>query len=243
MMVLLHATGEFPGMQFLAPEWRDARVVFVDHLQDFTSQLYRNPDALGLLHCHLPDLAPQIVRGLRDGDITSRLIVLLRGRETEALNVHARASTLMAGADDAQPETIDPRELVARLRALSARDNYIDHLTIRLPGAVFRFADSCFEADGGRLVHISPKLCQIMVDLGRRPGQTRTKQQIMDALYGDDDGPEIKIVDVLICKLRRKVVEATGGLDVIQTVWGRGYQFVSEGFLPECGVGRVRAAP
>ena len=60
--------------------------------------------------------------------------------------------------------------------------------------------------------------------LALRKGSTLTKEMFLNHLYGDaDDEPEAKIIDVFICKLRKKLACASGGMDYIETVWGRGY--------------------
>jgi len=59
--------------------------------------------------------------------------------------------------------------------------------------------------------------------LALRKGSTLTKEMFLNHLYGGADEPEIKIVDVFICKLRKKLARASGGVDYIETVWGRGY--------------------
>jgi two-component system cell cycle response regulator CtrA len=56
-----------------------------------------------------------------------------------------------------------------------------------------------------------------------RKGTTLTKEMFLNHLYGGMDEPELKIIDVFICKLRKKLAEATGGDTYIETVWGRGY--------------------
>lgn len=240
MMVALYCTGPVPDLKFLGTEWDGISIQAVGSQQQFSSLLYRDPDFIGLLHVDRPVGAEQIVRGMRLGNIKSRLLVLLKEFGEPAAQATARAEVLRAGADDAQPDTIDPLELVARIRSVAERGDYLDHERIPLPGGTFTSAAGGIEVDDGRYVHMSEKLCQIMVELARRPGETRTKQQIMDALYGGEVEPEIKIVDVMICKLRHKVMEATGGLDVIETVWGRGYRFVPEGFRPEMSMKRSR---
>lgn len=245
MMVLLHATGRFPDMQFGAPIWEGIKVYAVGELQDFASGLFRDPDAIGILHCHLPDIAPQIVRGMRQGDVRNRLFVLLSRRAGEEpwLSASYRAAALRFGADDCQPDDIDDREIVARLRAIVERGAYIDHMRIRLPGGTYLHDLRSIETDDGRKVRVPPLVGSVLVDLARHPGCTRTKAQIMDALYGGEEEPSAKIIDVLVCKLRQKVMEATGGLDVVRTNWGRGYQFEAAGFEPEMHVARRRAAP
>ena len=59
--------------------------------------------------------------------------------------------------------------------------------------------------------------------LSLRKGTTLTKEMFLNHLYGGIDEPELKIIDVFVCRLRKKLVEATGEDSCIQTVWGRGY--------------------
>ena len=72
-------------------------------------------------------------------------------------------------------------------------------------------------------VHLTGKEYRILELLSRRKGTTLTKEMFLDHLYGGLDEPEIKIIDVFICKLRKKLAQATGGTHYIETVWGRGY--------------------
>jgi two-component system cell cycle response regulator CtrA len=59
--------------------------------------------------------------------------------------------------------------------------------------------------------------------LALRMGSTLTKEMFLSQLYGGMDEPEVKIIDVFICKLRKKLSLASGGKNYIETVWGRGY--------------------
>ena len=72
-------------------------------------------------------------------------------------------------------------------------------------------------------VHLTGKEYGILELLCRRKGTTLTKEMFLDHLYGGMDEPEIKIIDVFVCKLRKKLTQATGGSHYIETVWGRGY--------------------
>ena len=54
-------------------------------------------------------------------------------------------------------------------------------------------------------------------------GSTFTKEMFLNAMYSGMDEPEIKIIDVFMCKLRKKLAEASGGKNYVETVWGRGY--------------------
>jgi two-component system cell cycle response regulator CtrA len=78
------------------------------------------------------------------------------------------------------------------------------------------------EADGVRL-HLTPKEYEVLELLSLRKGATITKEMFLSHLYGGMDEPELKIIDVFMCKLRKKLVPACGGVDYIETVWGRGY--------------------
>jgi len=72
-------------------------------------------------------------------------------------------------------------------------------------------------------VHLTGKEYGILELLSLRKGTTLTKEMFLDHLYGGRDEPELKIIDVFVCKLRKKLAQATGGNHYIETVWGRGY--------------------
>jgi two-component system cell cycle response regulator CtrA len=208
--------------------------------QEFGSALFRDPESLGILWAVGESSAAYTVRDYRRADIRNLLIVLLEEQGSAERRGEERARVLMAGADDVQPDTIDPLELCARLKMLRDRGAYVDHQRIELPGCVYIDALKAIETSTGA-VKLSPKVGDLLVALARRPGMTRTKQQLMDDLYGGTKEPDIKIVDVLICKLRQKIMKATGGLDCVQTIWSRGYQFIPEGFVPVISEARKRA--
>jgi two-component system cell cycle response regulator CtrA len=72
-------------------------------------------------------------------------------------------------------------------------------------------------------VHLTGKEYQMLELLSLRKGTTLTKEMFLNHLYGGMDEPELKIIDVFICKLRKKLASATSGAHYIETVWGRGY--------------------
>jgi len=78
------------------------------------------------------------------------------------------------------------------------------------------------EVDGSR-VHLTGKEYAMLELLSLRKGTTLTKEMFLNHLYGGMDEPELKIIDVFVCKLRKKLSNATGGENYIETVWGRGY--------------------
>jgi len=75
----------------------------------------------------------------------------------------------------------------------------------------------------GEPVSLSGKEYAVLEILALRKGGTVTKDVILDHLYGGMDEPEIKIIDVFVCKLRRKFAQAGVSWPLIETVWGRGY--------------------
>jgi two-component system, cell cycle response regulator CtrA len=75
----------------------------------------------------------------------------------------------------------------------------------------------------GQTVRLTRKEYEILELLSVRKGTALTKQMLLDHLYGGRDEPEQKIIDVFVCKLRKKLIQATGGEHYIETLWGRGY--------------------
>ena len=76
---------------------------------------------------------------------------------------------------------------------------------------------------GDRQVHLTGKEYSILELLSRHKGTTVTKETFLNHLYGGRNEPEIKIIDLYISKLRKKLAQASGGQHFIETVWGRGY--------------------
>src|SRR5256885_15583834 len=90
---------------------------------------------------------------------------------------------------------------------------------IRLRLCTGRSQHKSNEASG----HLTGKEYQMLELLSLRKGTTLTKEMFLDHLYGGMDEPELKIIDVFICKLRKKLATASAGRNYIETVWGRGY--------------------
>jgi two-component system, cell cycle response regulator CtrA len=78
------------------------------------------------------------------------------------------------------------------------------------------------EINGAR-VHLTGKEYQMLELLALRKGMTLTKEMFLNHLYGGMDEPELKIIDVFMCKLRKKLANASGGKSYVETMWGRGY--------------------
>jgi len=76
----------------------------------------------------------------------------------------------------------------------------------------------------GKLIRLSGKEYSILELLILRLGVTVTKEMLLGHLYGGKHEPELKIIDVFVCHLRKKLAQATDGKHYIETVWGRGYR-------------------
>jgi two-component system, cell cycle response regulator CtrA len=98
---------------------------------------------------------------------------------------------------------------------------------------LFKTALKLMANANGQHVHLTTKEYQMLELLSLRKGATLTKEMFLNHLYGGMDEPEVKIIDVFICKLRKKLATATGGKHYIETVWGRGYVLRNSEDVPE----------
>ena len=113
-------------------------------------------------------------------------------------------------------------ELLARIQAVVRRSKGHANSIIRT-GDVEVNLDTQTVSVNGETLHLTGKEYGIMELLSLRKGSTLNKDQFLNHLYGGIDEPELKIIDVFICKLRKKLEKASGGKNYIETVWGRGY--------------------
>lgn len=129
---------------------------------------------------------------------------------------------LTGGADDFLTKPFNKLELIARIQAIVRRSKGHSDSIIRTGKLVVNLETRSVEVAGRRL-HVTGKEYSILELLSLRKGTTLTKEMFLDHLYGGIDEPELKIIDVFICKLRKKIAALSGGEHYIETVWGRGY--------------------
>ncbi|MBC2835314.1 response regulator transcription factor CtrA [Paragemmobacter straminiformis] len=188
-----------------------------------------------LLDLNLPDMSGhEVLRQLRMAKIDTPILILSGSDDTDN-----KIRGFGFGADDYMTKPFHREELVARIHAIIRRSKGHAQSIIRT-GMVGVNLDAKTVEVEGKTVHLTGKEYQILELLSLRKGTTLTKEMFLNHLYGGMDEPELKIIDVFICKLRKKLSEATGGENYIETVWGRGY--VMRDPVPEVALRRVSIA-
>src|SRR4029078_11995753 len=126
------------------------------------------------------------------------------------------------GADDYMTKPFHKDDLVARIHPIVRRSKGHAQSVIETGDLRVNLDTKTVDVNGAR-VHLSGKEYQMLALLSLRKGTTLTKEMFLNHLYGGMDEPELKIIDVFICKLRKKLANASNGKNYIETVWGRGY--------------------
>ncbi|KQB17280.1 response regulator transcription factor CtrA [Rhodobacter capsulatus] len=170
------------------------------------------------LDLNLPDMnGLEVLRQLRLARVDTPILILTGADDTEN-----KIKGFGFGADDYMTKPFHREELVARIHAIIRRSKGHSQSIIRT-GKISVNLDAKTVEVGGKPVHLTGKEYQMLELLSLRKGTTLTKEMFLNHLYGGMDEPELKIIDVFICKLRKKLAEVTGGENYIETVWGRGY--------------------
>jgi two-component system, cell cycle response regulator CtrA len=171
-----------------------------------------------LLDLNLPDMSGhEVLRQLRLAKVETPILILSGSDDTDN-----KLKGFGFGADDYMTKPFHREELVARIHAIIRRSKGHAQSIIKT-GAVNVNLDAKTVDVEGKTVHLTGKEYQMLELLSLRKGTTLTKEMFLNHLYGGMDEPELKIIDVFICKLRKKLAEATSGTSYIETVWGRGY--------------------
>ena len=171
-----------------------------------------------ILDLMLPDMdGYDVLKDLRNSKVETPILIL--SGLTELDN---KVKGLGFGADDYLTKPFDKRELQARLQAILRRSKGHAQNVIEMGRLSVNLDSRTVEIDN-KMVHLTGKEYGIIELLALRKGLTLTKEAFLNHLYNGMDEPEIKIIDVFICKLRKKLEDASGGLNFIETVWGRGY--------------------
>ena len=170
-----------------------------------------------ILDLMLPDMEGyEVVRRMRAARVETPVLVL-----SGLSRPQAKVKALATGADDFMSKPFDKAELLARMQAVVRRSKGFSQPRLRV-GALELNLDTHEVIVNGRKVHLTGKEYAILELLTLRKGMILTKEAFLNHLYGGMDEPEMKIIDVFICKLRKKLAQA-GAPSLIGTVWGRGY--------------------
>jgi len=173
---------------------------------------------LMILDLMLPDIdGYEVLRRLRSARVTTPVMILSGLTEPDS-----KVKGLGFGADDYLTKPFDKAELIARIHAIVRRSKGHAESVIRTGKLIVNLDTRTVEVNKQPL-HLTGKEYGILELLSLRKGTTLTKEMFLNHLYGGMDEPELKIIDVFICKLRKKLSAATDGENYIETVWGRGY--------------------
>ncbi len=171
-----------------------------------------------ILDLVLPDIdGYEVLRRLRAAKVQTPILIL-----SGLTGLDDKIKGLGVGADDYLTKPFDKRELVARVQAIVRRSKgHAD--SIIQTGKLKVNLDARTVEVNNQPLHLTGKEYGILDLLSLRKGATLTKEMFLNHLYGGRDEPQFKIIDVFVCKLRKKLSAATGGDNYIETVWGRGY--------------------
>ena len=171
-----------------------------------------------ILDLMLPDIdGYEVLRRLRDSKVETPVLIL--SGLTEAKN---KVKGLGTGADDYLTKPFNKDELIARIFAIVRRSKGHSDSIIRCGKLSVNLDAHTVEVDG-KPVHLTGKEYGILELLSLRKNTTLTKDMFLNHLYNGIDEPELKIIDVFVCKLRKKLAKVCEDETYIHTVWGRGY--------------------
>jgi len=170
-----------------------------------------------ILDLTLPDMSGyEVLRTLRVAKIKTPILIL-----SGMAGIEDKVRGLGYGADDYMTKPFHKDELVARIHSIVRRSQGHAQSVINTGDLTVNLDNKTVEVASQR-VHLTTKEYQMLELLALRKGTTLTKEMFLNHLYGGMDEPELKIIDVFICKLRKKLAASTGA-NYIETVWGRGY--------------------
>jgi two-component system cell cycle response regulator CtrA len=171
-----------------------------------------------LLDLNLPDMPGlEVLRALRISKVKTPIMVL-----SGLAGIEGKCKALGLGADDYMTKPFHKDELVARIQAIVRRSSGHAQSVIQTGDLIVNLDAKNAEIRGSQL-NLTVKEFQILELLSLRRGTPVTKEIFLNQLYGGLDEPQHKIIDVFICKLRKKIADASGKQDYIETIWGRGY--------------------
>ena len=163
-------------------------------------------------------MASSVLRHLRTTGVGTP-VIMLTGND----GLDTKVEGFGLGADDYVTKPFARNELLARVHALMRRTKRQVRSIVVTGRLSVDLAARTAEV-GGHRIQLTSMEYAVLEMLSLRKGMTLTKEMFMVHLYSGRDEPKHKIIDVLICKLRKKLAQAgTDSIGYIETVWGRGY--------------------
>ena len=171
-----------------------------------------------LLDLNLPDMSGfDVLRTLRVSKVETPILIL-----SGLAGIENKCKGLGLGADDYVTKPFHKDELIARIQAIVRRSQGYAQSVIEIGDLVLNLDSKTVEVNGAR-VHLTVKEYQMLELLCLHKDRPVTKEMFLNHIYGGMDEPGAKIIDVFVCKLRRKLANASMGKNYIETIWGRGY--------------------
>jgi two-component system, cell cycle response regulator CtrA len=218
-MRILVAEGNFITAQVISRVLQ-ARGVIVEQTErgkDALELVKRYDFDLVMLDLTLPDMeAYEVVRRMRAVRLNTPVLIL-SGVSRPA----AQLKAFEMGADEFMTKPFDNAELLARVQAVIRRSKGFSQPCVQF-GPVTLDLNSRVVTINGKVVKFSKKEFSILELMILRRGTVLTKEAFLSHLYDGRNEPDMKIIDVFICKMRKKLADA-GAKELIETIWGRGY--------------------
>ena len=171
-----------------------------------------------LLDVNLPDISGfEVLRSVRLARVETPILII-----SGVAGAPEKVRALRFGADDYMTKPFHKEELVARIHAILRRSKSHAQSVVQAGDLIVNLDTKTVEVNGTR-VPLTGKEYQMVELLAQRKGMMISKEMFLNHLYGGMDEPGMKIIDVFICKLRKKLANVSGGKDHIETSWGRGY--------------------
>lgn len=174
-----------------------------------------------ILDMMLPDISGfEVLRNFRKNNVKTPVMILSGISSSDS-----KIKGLGIGADDYVTKPFNRGELVARIQAIVRRSQGNATSKLRV-GKIELDMENRVVSVAGTPINLTSKEYSILELMMLRKGSPIKKETFLGHLYGGMDEPEIKIIDVFVCKLRKKLEDATRGHNYIETLWGRGYRLV-----------------